>query len=81
VAVATAASWFASGLVAQFFLSLVDLVTEAGTFWLFAGFCALTFLFVRIFVPEAKGKALEEVRTLEEVEGLWDDVPARGLSG
>jgi sugar porter (SP) family MFS transporter len=67
VAVATAANWFAAWLVSQFFLSLVNLITEAGTFWLFAGFCALTYLFVLRFVPETKG------RTLEEVERLWGD--------
>ena len=67
VAVATAANWFAAWLVAQFFLSLVGLITEAGTFWLFAAFCAVTFVFVRRVVPETKGK------TLEEVEILWGD--------
>jgi sugar porter (SP) family MFS transporter len=67
VAVATAANWFAAWLVSQFFLSLVNLITEAGTFWLFAGFCALTYLFVLRFVPETKG------RSLEEVERLWGD--------
>ena len=67
VAVATAANWFAAWLVAQFFLSLVGLITEAGTFWLFAAFCAVTFVFVRLVVPETKGK------TLEEVEILWGD--------
>jgi sugar porter (SP) family MFS transporter len=70
VAVATAANWFAAWLVAQFFLSLVDLITEAGTFWLFAGFCVITYLFVQRFVPETKGKSLEEV------EALWDDPEA-----
>jgi SP family galactose:H+ symporter-like MFS transporter len=75
VAVATAANWFAAWLVAQFFLSLVDLITEAGTFWLFAGCCALTFFFVRFFVPETKGKSLEEV------EMLWGEAPTGGLSG
>jgi sugar porter (SP) family MFS transporter len=67
VAVATAANWFAAWLVAQFFLSLVSLITEAGTFWLFAGFCAATFFFVDRFVPETKGKSLEEV------EAGWSD--------
>ena len=67
VAVATAANWFAAWLVSQFFLSLVNLITEAGTFWLFAGCCALTYLFVLRFVPETKG------RSLEEVERLWGD--------
>ncbi len=70
VAVATAANWFAAWLVSQFFLSLVDLITEAGTFWLFAAFCAVTHLFVRRFVPETKGKSLEEV------EVLWSDPEA-----
>jgi SP family galactose:H+ symporter-like MFS transporter len=70
VAVATAANWFAAWLVAQFFLSLVDLITEAGTFWLFAGFCAVTFVFVRWFVPETKN------RSLEELEELWGDPEA-----
>ena len=70
VAVATAANWFAAWLVAQFFLSLVDLITEAGTFWLFAGFCAVTFVFVRRFVPETKGKSLEEVQS------MWGDPDA-----
>jgi MFS family permease len=67
VAVATAANWFAAWVVAQFFLSLVNLITEAGTFWLFAGFCAATYVFVLRFVPETKGKSLEEV------ELLWGD--------
>jgi SP family galactose:H+ symporter-like MFS transporter len=70
VAVATGANWFAAWLVSQFFLSLVDLITEAGTFWLFAGFCVVTFVFVRRFVPETKGKSLEEV------EVLWGDPEA-----
>jgi sugar porter (SP) family MFS transporter len=67
VAVATGANWFAAWLVSQFFLTLVDLISEEGTFWLFAGFCALTFVYVRWFVPETKGK------TLEQVEHMWGD--------
>jgi sugar porter (SP) family MFS transporter len=64
VAVATAANWFAAWLVSQFFLSLVGLISEAGTFWLFAGFCVVTYVFVSRFVPETKGKSLEEVEVL-----------------
>jgi hypothetical protein len=45
-------------------LSLVDLMTEPGTFWLFAAFCAVTYLFVSRFAPERKGKSLEEVEML-----------------
>ncbi len=64
------ANWFAAWAVSQFFLSLVDLITEAGTFWLFAGFCGVTYVFVRRFVPETKGKSLEQV------ELLWSDPAA-----
>jgi sugar porter (SP) family MFS transporter len=70
VAVATAVNWLAAWFVAQFFLTLVDAITTQGTFLLFAGFCALTFIFVRWFVPETKGK------TLEEVQQIWSDPQA-----
>jgi MFS transporter, SP family, galactose:H+ symporter len=70
VAVATAANWFAAWLVAQFFLTLVSLITATGVFWTFAGFCAVTYWFVRRFVPETKGK------TLEQIQSMWGDPAA-----
>ncbi len=70
VSVATAANWFAAWLVAQFFLTLVDLITTTGVFWLFAAFCAVTFVFVRRYVPETKGKSLETIQS------MWGDPDA-----
>ncbi len=67
VAVATAINWFAAWLVAQTFLSLVNAISTEGTFLLFAAFCVVTFVYVRWFVPETKGK------TLEEVQDMWQD--------
>jgi SP family galactose:H+ symporter-like MFS transporter len=67
VAVATAVNWLAAWLVAQFFLSLVSAISRPGAFLVFAGFCALTFVFVRWFVPETKG------RTLEQIQQMWSD--------
>jgi len=67
VAVATAINWFAAWLVAQTFLTLVDAISTEGTFLLFAGFCVVTFMYVRWFLPETKGK------TLEEVQRMWSD--------
>jgi sugar porter (SP) family MFS transporter len=64
VAVATGANWFAAWLVSQFFLTLVDILTEQGTFWLFAAFSAGTYVYVRVLVPETKGKSLEEVQEM-----------------
>ncbi len=67
VAVATAINWFAAWVVAQTFLSLVNAITTEGTFLLFAGFCVITFVYVRFFLPETKGK------TLEAVQDMWAD--------
>jgi MFS family permease len=67
VAIATAVNWLAAWIVAQTFLSLVDLITTQGTFLLFAGFCVVTFVFVHRYLPETKGK------TLEEVQEMWGD--------
>jgi MFS transporter, SP family, galactose:H+ symporter len=67
VAVATAVNWLAAWAVAQTFLTLVKAITTSGAFLVFAGFCALTFVFVRRFIPETKGK------TLEQVQEMWSD--------
>jgi len=67
VAVATAINWFAAWVVAQTFLTLVNAISTEGTFLLFAGFCVVTFVYVRWFLPETK------VKTLEEVQAMWSD--------
>ncbi|MBL8905601.1 MAG: sugar porter family MFS transporter [Rhizobiales bacterium] len=65
VAVATAVNWASAFLVSQFFLSLVGLIGEAITFWLFSFFCAVAFVWIYARVPETKG------RSLEDIEQLW----------
>jgi MFS family permease len=67
VAIATAANWGAAWLVTQFFLTLTDWIGEAGTFYLFAGMCAVTFAFVWFLLPETKGK------TLAQIQQMWID--------
>jgi len=62
MAVVTAANWLAAFVVAQFFLSLVDAIGESTTFFLFALMCVATFVFVWFFVPETKGRSLEEIQ-------------------
>ncbi|MGI9578821.1 MAG: sugar porter family MFS transporter, partial [Microthrixaceae bacterium] len=61
VSVATAANWFSAWLVSQFFLTLVDGIGSSATFWLFATFSAIAFVWVTFRVPETKGKSLEEI--------------------
>jgi hypothetical protein len=70
VAVATAVNWGAAFLVSEFFLSVVQAIGEAYTFWLFAAFCLIGLVWVLVGVPETRG------RSLEEIEASWS--PARG---
>jgi MFS transporter, SP family, galactose:H+ symporter len=65
VAVATAVNWGAAFLVSGFFLSVVNAIGQAYTFWMFAAFCAIGLVWVYIGVPETRG------RSLEEIEASW----------
>ena len=62
ISVATAVNWLSAFLVAQFFLSVVDAIGEATTFFLFSLLCVVSFAFVWRLVPETKGRSLEEIQ-------------------
>lgn len=64
VAVATAANWGAAFLVSQFFLSLIDWIGTAATFYLFAFFSIVAYVWIRRYVPETKGRSLEDIQDL-----------------
>lgn len=53
--------WAADLLVSLTTLSLIEAIGPAGTFWLFAAINALAVLFVWKYVPETKGRSLEEI--------------------
>ena len=71
MAVATVCLWIANYLVSQTFPMmdqnpwLVATFHRGFPFWLYGAFCIVLFLFVRAFVPETKG------RTLEQIERRW----------
>lgn len=65
VSIATAVNWFSAWVVSQFFLSLVNAIGEAQTFWLFALLCLVAFVWIWRKVPETKD------RSLEEIEQMW----------
>eukprot|EP01018_Ginkgo_biloba_P001612 Gb_04388 [translate_table: standard] len=50
-----------SGVVAMTFLSVSSAITVAGTFSLFAGLSVLCVIFICGYIPETKGKTLEEI--------------------
>lgn len=53
---------FASNSVVSFtFLPLVEAVGQARTFWLYAAVGVACWLFTYLFVPETKGRSLEEI--------------------
>jgi SP family sugar porter-like MFS transporter len=65
MAIATASLWGACFVLTYTFPLLNAALGTAGTFWLYATVCALGFLGVKRWLPETKGK------TLEEIESFW----------
>jgi sugar porter (SP) family MFS transporter len=65
MAVATASLWAACFVLTYTFPLLNAWLGTAGTFWVYAGVCLLGFLGVKRWLPETKG------RTLEQIESFW----------
>ena len=61
MSLATVANWGFNMLVAATFLTLIEKLGKAGTFWLFAFICVIGIVFCYFFVPETKGYTLEEI--------------------
>jgi MFS transporter, SP family, arabinose:H+ symporter len=53
--------WAGCTLVGQTFPYLLDAIGPARSFWLYASTTPLAFLFVLLFVPETKGRSLEQI--------------------
>ena len=65
IAVATAANWVANLAVSYTFPILKDDLSGGWTFMIYVVMIILTFIFIIVWVPETKGK------TLEELEEIW----------
>ncbi len=65
MSIATVCLWISCCLVSQTFPWMLEQFKGAATFWFYAVICAVALLFVALFVPETKGK------TLEEIERSW----------
>ncbi len=64
-AISTMVVWISTFLVTLTFLSIVHAVGVAGTYWIFAGMSALSWIFIYFLVPETA------CRTLEEIQEYW----------
>ena len=65
-AAGTMTNWFFNFVVSVTFLSLIDLLTETGAFWFYGLIGVVTLWFCWRFVPETKGKTLEQVDAIFE---------------
>lgn len=65
MSIATLFLWCGTLIVTLTFLSLVRVLTAPGAFLLYAVICVAAVLFVKMAVPETKG------RSLEEIESWW----------
>lgn len=59
--VATSANWATNFVVTGSFLTVVNLLGRSGAFWLFAVIGVIGIIYIINFIPETKGKSLEEI--------------------
>lgn len=60
--IATFSNWFCNYVISLTFLSLIEAMGTANTFWLYGIICLLGLWFVIKLVPETKGKTFEEIQ-------------------
>jgi len=65
MSIATVALWSACFALTMTFLTLVRWLTASGAFWLYGAMCVLEFLIIWRWLPETRGK------TLEQIERFW----------
>jgi len=61
MAVAVTSLWIACFILTYTFPILNHSLGPAGTFWLYAAICVAGFIFIKIKLPETKGKTLEDI--------------------
>ncbi|NXA51429.1 GTR8 protein, partial [Nothocercus julius] len=54
-------NWVMAFFVTKEFHDLIGLLTAYGTFWLFSAFCCMNVIFTAFYVPETKGRTLEQI--------------------
>lgn len=57
----TMTNWFFNFLVSLTFLPLIDLLSQTGAFWFYGAIGLVTLWFCWKFVPETKGRSLEQI--------------------
>ncbi len=60
----TMTNWFFNFAVSLTFLPLIDLAGQTGTFWIYGAIGLVTLWFCWKFVPETKGRSLEQIESI-----------------
>lgn len=63
-AVCVLTNWSMAFMVTKTFQDMMSALTSAGTFWLFSSMCVLNLIFTTAFLPETKGKSLEQIQAI-----------------
>lgn len=62
----TMTNWFFNFVVSLTFLPLIDLLSQTGAFWFYGAIGLVTLWFCWKFVPETKGRSLEQINDIFE---------------
>ena len=54
-------NWGTNFVITLTFLSLIGAIGEPATFWLYGAICIVFWVFAYFFIPETKGRSLEEI--------------------
>ncbi|XP_034946797.1 facilitated trehalose transporter Tret1-2 homolog isoform X2 [Chelonus insularis] len=59
--IVTGFNWICTFIVTKTFLSIANVIGQAAVFWLYCGICIIGLIFVIVFVPETRGRSLEDI--------------------
>ncbi|KAG0415200.1 hypothetical protein HPB47_007648 [Ixodes persulcatus] len=81
--ICTSFNWTLAFVVTKTFNDMLNLLSTYGTYWFFSGCMLISFVVVVLFLPETKGKTLEEIelafRGTEVPKAAGEDVEAVAL--
>ena len=58
----TAMNWLCAFLVSKFSTNIDDGIDTSGSYFLYASICALSAVFILIFIPETRGKTPDDMK-------------------
>jgi len=61
--IAVLSLWVANFILSYTFPIIKEAFSIAVTFWIYAGVCVLGVIFIKLYIPETKGKTLEEIES------------------